>query len=487
MKELLFNISRQGIHGFYLMFFTLLIWIVFSLILTANPHNKLNQWCFITGLMFSIGTFKEFLYYELGGLISSPTPHAIPDWFYSVLSGIFYFFSMPCGLVFALYFSHDDVNTPPTKNFHIKQLLCFVPALPMLLLFPCTQILNYQHDTFFCLTASVYNYIYGLLLTLLLIKTIQKERLSAYYRQRVLVMASILLPLWSWLIIAFPYHALGLEGLSKAWQLNLLIVAVSLMFILYHIFHEGIWGLRFRRERYNWSTGEKILQQNAHYVRHALKNDLAKIAWCTDLLSQENTKSTELDIIRQAILHLEEFLTRTQIYSDQIVLKQQPCDVAQIFENLIKNIHLPEDKQLQICFCDPDLLFCDPVHVEEMLLNLINNAAESIKDKGVIKLSYRCQKSRKQAIISVSDNGCGIEKDDLKRLSEPFYTTKNTHHNMGLGLYYCWNVMCAHSGRLEVSSVLGKGSTFFLYFPYTDTNSSLRSFYAKDQVNSRRR
>ena len=112
MKELLLRVSQEGIHGLYLLVFTLLIWLVFFLILAANPGNKINQWCFATGFLCGIGTFKEFLYYELAGLIHSPAAHAIPDWLYSVMSGVFYFFSLPCGLICALYFSHEDVKNP---------------------------------------------------------------------------------------------------------------------------------------------------------------------------------------------------------------------------------------------------------------------------------------------------------------------------------------------------------------------------------------
>lgn len=482
MKELVFRISQEGISGLYLLIFTLLIWFMFFLILIANPGNKLNRWCFATGLIAGIGTLKEFLYYELAGLISFPAVHAIPDWLYSVLSSCVYFFSLPCGLIYSLYFSYADIKKP--RYFKIKKIACFVPACVMFLVFPCTQILYYQDKVSFCLIVAAYNWFYGIVLTFLLLKTMREERLSANYRQRLLVTTSVLLPLWCWLIAAFPYHALGVEGVSKAWQINLFIIVIVLLFILYHIFHHGIWGLHIRREQYNWSSGEMLLQKNAHYVGHALKNDLAKIAWCADLLRQDNPDQKEIDIIEQSIHHLERFIENTQIYSDKISLKTQFCDVAQIFETLVKDIVLPECIQLQIRFCDPVPLFCDPVHLTEVLRNLIRNAVESIEEEGCIKLSYHCKKRKRQAVISVSDNGCGIEKMELKRLSEPFYTTKNNHHNMGLGLYYCWNVMNAHSGRIEVDSVLGEGSTFSLYFPYI--NSQKGSSHEKNKNNGGR-
>lgn len=481
MKELLFHVSQQGIHGLYLMIFTLLIWIVFFLILVANPYNKRNRWCFFAGLLFSLGTLKEFLYYELGGLLFPPVAHAIPNWLYSVLSGCFYFFSTPCGLVFALYFSNSDLHN--LKTFHIKQTACFMPPILMLILFPFTQILYSQSSTVFCLTVAAYNWIYGTIITVILLKTIWAKRLTENYHQYVLVASSLLIPIWAWLIMAFPFHALGLEGISKAWQLNFLVVAIVLVFILYHAFHEGIWGLRLRREKYDWNTGKKLLQGNAHYVEHALKNGLAKISWCTNLLRQKNVSSTELDVIERSVAHLEHFIACTQIYSNEIVLKSKFCNVADIFENLTAHNHLPDHIQLKIGCCDPEPLYCDPVHLEEVLQNLIYNAVESIKEEGVIQLTYHCRVHRRHAVISVIDNGCGIAKKDIKKISEPFYTTKETQYNMGLGLYYCRNVMLAHSGRLQISSTPGEGSTFSLFFPYKAVK---RSTHEKNQINDRR-
>ena len=196
----------------WIILIALLIWLVFFLILAANPGNKINQWCFATGFLCGIGTFKEFLYYELAGLIHSPAAHAIPDWLYSVMSGVFYFFSLPCGLICALYFSHEDVKNP--SAFRKKQAASFALAVVMILIFPCTQTLYYQSKVSFCLSTAAYNWLYGIILTSILLKTLREERLSANYNQRMLVTASVLLPLWCWLIAGFPYHALGLGGFS---------------------------------------------------------------------------------------------------------------------------------------------------------------------------------------------------------------------------------------------------------------------------------
>ena len=102
---------------------------------------------------------------------------------------------------------------------------------------------------------------------------------------------SVLLPLWVWLVAAFPYHALGIPHLDKIWQIELPVVLFTLCFLLYHAFREGIWGMRLRRETYDWSRSGEVLQRNTQYVAHALKNDLNKIDWCVALLDERLPKT----------------------------------------------------------------------------------------------------------------------------------------------------------------------------------------------------
>ena len=91
-----------------------------------------------------------------------------------------------------------------------------------------------------------------------------------------------------------------------------------------------------------------------------------------------------------------------------------------------------------------------------MLKNLLINAADAGESRETIELSYTVSRAG-NAVISVKDNGRGISEADIRQIFEPYYTTKQTERNMGLGLYYCWNVMNAHGGRIEVKSREGDG------------------------------
>lgn len=80
MLDFLRRISAYwaGLPSLYLLLFVLVIWVVFALILLADARNKLNQWCFIGGMAFSVGVFKEYLYYGIGRRSSPPAHGQFP-------------------------------------------------------------------------------------------------------------------------------------------------------------------------------------------------------------------------------------------------------------------------------------------------------------------------------------------------------------------------------------------------------------------------
>jgi PAS domain S-box-containing protein len=117
------------------------------------------------------------------------------------------------------------------------------------------------------------------------------------------------------------------------------------------------------------------------------------------------------------------------------------------------------------------------VHIRKVVMNLISNAAEAIEDSGHVTLSTRNRYLDRPirgyddvtigeyAILSVSDDGMGITKEDLERIFEPFYTKKILgRRGTGLGLAVVWNVVQDHNGYIDIISDK-KGTTFNLYLP----------------------
>jgi len=108
-----------------------------------------------------------------------------------------------------------------------------------------------------------------------------------------------------------------------------------------------------------------------------------------------------------------------------------------------------------------------PSRLGQVFLNLLINAAHAIPegcaDKHTIRV--RAATEGKEVRIEVSDTGSGIEPEHLSRLFDPFFTTKSVGHGTGLGLFVCQRIVREHSGRIEVQSTPGVGTTFSVILP----------------------
>src|SRR5262249_50700113 len=106
---------------------------------------------------------------------------------------------------------------------------------------------------------------------------------------------------------------------------------------------------------------------------------------------------------------------------------------------------------------------CCPNALNQVFMNILVNAAQAIPDRGTIIIRTSAQDA--WVTVAISDTGCGIARENLTRVFEPGFTTKGVGVGTGLGLSICYQIIQAHKGRIEVESLLGKGSTFTIVIP----------------------
>ena len=106
---------------------------------------------------------------------------------------------------------------------------------------------------------------------------------------------------------------------------------------------------------------------------------------------------------------------------------------------------------------------CIISQLNQVIMNLLVNAAHAIEDSGIITIRTRCADDR--AVIEIEDNGKGIEPADLNRIFEPFFTTKPVGKGTGLGLSLSFNIIEKHNGEISATSKPGKGTTFRIRLP----------------------
>jgi two-component system NtrC family sensor kinase len=111
-----------------------------------------------------------------------------------------------------------------------------------------------------------------------------------------------------------------------------------------------------------------------------------------------------------------------------------------------------------------DLIYCSPNQVKQACIAVLVNASEAVTDNGEIVL--RTKNSEGDTVrLEISDNGSGIAPEDIPHIFEPFFSTKRDARGIGLGLPIVHGIVQNHGGKIEVDSVVGRGTTISLVFP----------------------
>jgi two-component system, NtrC family, sensor kinase len=122
---------------------------------------------------------------------------------------------------------------------------------------------------------------------------------------------------------------------------------------------------------------------------------------------------------------------------------------------------------------DLPLINCDAAQIEQVLIALTTNAIDAMSKGGTLWLETRIVDDQSGIEIKVRDDGTGISPEVLPHIFEPFLTTKESGHGVGLGLAIAKGIVERHNGRIEVDSVLGRGTTFIINLPVETAAASL--------------
>lgn len=179
---------------------------------------------------------------------------------------------------------------------------------------------------------------------------------------------------------------------------------------------------------------------------------------------------TEKQVLRLTRL-IDDMLDVARIRSGKLTIKKENFDLAQFVKEVVIRMdpHFKvaglEYPEFKIIGCTKVVGEWDSMRIEQVISNLINNAIR-YGDGKPIALALECKGNK--VIISVKDNGIGIEKTAMDRIFDRFEraSEKQQTKGLGLGLYIAKQIVSAHSGRLWVESTIGNGSTFFVELPW---------------------
>jgi two-component system NtrC family sensor kinase len=219
-------------------------------------------------------------------------------------------------------------------------------------------------------------------------------------------------------------------------------------------------------------------------VGHEINNPLAvinqKIGLVEDILAMsevdfdhKGTIEKSLHVVNQsvdrckAITHrLLGFARRTEVYAEQLDINEIIREVLQFLDNamLYNRIKLELDLDDNL-----PLATSDRIQLQQIFLNIINNAIDAIGKNGFIQI--RSEAAGPDLRITIEDNGPGIAEEVLPNIFEPFYTTKETGKGTGLGLSITYGLVKKLGGDIAVQSRLGHGTVFTITIPLKNQNN----------------
>ena len=226
-------------------------------------------------------------------------------------------------------------------------------------------------------------------------------------------------------------------------------------------------------------------------VAHDLNNVLGVIVACSELIKEKIPPGDPLDKYIEDISKASK--KSAAIIQDLLTLARRGVVVQEVIDlnhAITDYFQTPEFERLkgfhpQVSFTAdlaPGLLRIkgSPVHVEKTIMNLLSNAAEAIAGGGGVAIrtenrhldkpltGYEEIPPGEYVVLSVSDEGKGISKEDIGKIFEPFYTKKTMGRSgTGLGLAVVWGTAKDHGGYIDLQSEEGTGSVFSIYFPAT--------------------
>ncbi|WMJ86626.1 sensor histidine kinase [Anaerocolumna sp. MB42-C2] len=146
-----------------------------------------------------------------------------------------------------------------------------------------------------------------------------------------------------------------------------------------------------------------------------------------------------------------------------------PVSIEAIFNCAVERFHNKyPDKQVEVVMETNAVVLADKTHLCEAVYNLLINAQEAVNeaDRGEEgKISLITHNERLYTVIEVKDNGTGIGREKLKKIFDPFFTSKNSNFNWGMGLYYVRAIVKGHFGILRYESKEKAGSSFYILLP----------------------
>ncbi|MFO7557380.1 MAG: ATP-binding protein [Desulfobacterales bacterium] len=213
-------------------------------------------------------------------------------------------------------------------------------------------------------------------------------------------------------------------------------------------------------------------------VAHEINNPLTGVLTYTHMLLRRkdipDDIRSDLKVVAESTERVRKIVKGLLDFSRQTKLDPEPTEINRLVDSTVKMVENQAlIKGVNITFHPGEnlpMLVIDRSQIQSVLLNIILNAFDATKPSDHITISTSealsaSDKNHRGVEITIADTGCGIPAENLDKLFDPFFSTKEVGQGTGLGLSVSFGIVKEHNGNIRLQSEVGKGTTFFVWLP----------------------
>ena len=372
------------------------------------------------------------------------------------INKLIFIITMCTSLYLSLCFNYSDENSLLLIFCNIPPLICYFKKetkLGIILSLIVVLISYYKYDVNILIVALKY---LGYFITYILLF---KNREFNYLFLKVIAIIQ-------GFFISFEYFYVNAgDVLDLVYLIIFALIIYGITFFCLYMFKlaDGIRDMYLMIEKVE---RENNLRDSLFKLTHEIKNPLAVCKGYLDMLNLDNREKSEkyIGIVKSEIDRSLNVMNDFMEYS-KIKVCKEIFDMGMLLDEVYESFRfLVSDKKIKFNYeneYDDIYVNGDFNRLKQVFVNIVKNSIESINDSGIITIGVNVDLNK--VIVSISDTGCGMSDDDLSNIKEMFYSTKK--NGTGLGVALSNEIVLAHNGEMNYSSVLNEGTVCTVIIP----------------------